>query len=337
MARPQSIRRFLVVNGSLAAAVWCLWLVMTPGAVANLASHWQVAVTMVFGSLIAGATSEGGGAVAFPVFTKVLHIAPRDAKVFALAIQSVGMTAASLGILAMRVRVDWRAVVWASTGGAVGMLLGLHYLAPYSSPPIVRILFTTIQVVFGLTLLLINKLGDNARARRTQFDLAETKWILALTGLVGGMAGSLTGNGIDIVTFSVLVVLFRVSEKVATPTSVLLMAVNAVVGFTYCLLTPGLFHAEVQAWWQAAIPVVVIGAPAGALVCAFLRRDWIVWMLLLLISIELVTSLWLIPMTPPVVLTAFLTIVVSSTLYFAMSRCRRYWPRRLTLRLNKAH
>jgi hypothetical protein len=53
-------------------------------------------VRLSFGSMIAGGTSLGGGAVAFPVFTKVLHITPYDAKVFSLAIQSVGMSAASL-------------------------------------------------------------------------------------------------------------------------------------------------------------------------------------------------------------------------------------------------
>ena len=35
---------------------------------------WPMSVTMVFGSTVAGATAEGGGAVAFPVFTKLLHI-----------------------------------------------------------------------------------------------------------------------------------------------------------------------------------------------------------------------------------------------------------------------
>ncbi|MDJ0901719.1 MAG: hypothetical protein QNJ55_23255 [Xenococcus sp. MO_188.B8] len=64
-----------------------------------LLDNWQVALTMVFGSEIAGETSVGGGAVAFPVFTKVLHIAPQDAKLFSLAIQSVGMTAASVAII----------------------------------------------------------------------------------------------------------------------------------------------------------------------------------------------------------------------------------------------
>lgn len=36
-------------------------------------------------------TSEGGGAVAFPVMTFILHLAPNTARDFALMIQSIGM------------------------------------------------------------------------------------------------------------------------------------------------------------------------------------------------------------------------------------------------------
>lgn len=51
----------------------------------------------------------------------------------------------------------------------------------------------------------------------------------------------LVGNGIDIITFSVMVLLFRLSEKIATPTSVILMAINALVGFALHALVIGNF------------------------------------------------------------------------------------------------
>ena len=47
---------------------------------------------------------------------------------------------------------------------------------------------------------------------------------------VPGVFTSLAGSGVDICSFSVLTLLFRVSEKVATPTSIVLMAINASVG-----------------------------------------------------------------------------------------------------------
>ena len=49
-----------------------------------------MSITMIFGSMIAGATSEGGGAVAFPVMTLALHIQPSIARDFSLMTQSCG-------------------------------------------------------------------------------------------------------------------------------------------------------------------------------------------------------------------------------------------------------
>ena len=55
--------------------------------------------------------------------------------------------------------------------------------------------------------------------------------LLLFLGVVGGTFSALAGSGVDICSFSVLCLLFRVSEKVATPTSVALMAINTCVGF----------------------------------------------------------------------------------------------------------
>ena len=54
---------------------------------------------MCLGSFIAGATSEGGGAIAYPVMTLgPWKIAPLIARDFSLMIQSVGMIAAGASI-----------------------------------------------------------------------------------------------------------------------------------------------------------------------------------------------------------------------------------------------
>ncbi len=45
---------------------------------------------MIFGSMIGGATSEGGGAVAFPVMTLALNIDSSVARDFSLMCQSCG-------------------------------------------------------------------------------------------------------------------------------------------------------------------------------------------------------------------------------------------------------
>ena len=79
---------------------------------------------MVFGSLVGGGTSEGGGAIAFPVFTKLLHIPAAIARNFSLAIQTVGMGAASLSILYLRIPIERRALLYAGLPGVAGVALG---------------------------------------------------------------------------------------------------------------------------------------------------------------------------------------------------------------------
>ena len=51
-----------------------------------------------------GMTSEGGGAIAFPVMTLAFNISPSVARDFSLMIQSCGMTAAAFTIFFMKVR-----------------------------------------------------------------------------------------------------------------------------------------------------------------------------------------------------------------------------------------
>jgi len=53
-------------------------------------TRYPMSITMAFGSFIGGATSEGGGAVAFPVMTLALHIPPSVARDFSFMVQSCG-------------------------------------------------------------------------------------------------------------------------------------------------------------------------------------------------------------------------------------------------------
>lgn len=54
-------------------------------------THYELPLTMVVGATVAGMTSEGGGAVAFPVMTLLLHIETEVARDFSLMVQSCGL------------------------------------------------------------------------------------------------------------------------------------------------------------------------------------------------------------------------------------------------------
>ena len=111
------------------------------------------------------------------------------------------------------------------------------------SPPEKKLGFVCIWFSFAFALFLLNRCllplspappAPREHKRRT-FDAIPNfgAWqaaVLVGVGFLGGIFSSVAGSGVDICSFSVLTLLFRVSEKVATPTSIVLMAINASVG-----------------------------------------------------------------------------------------------------------
>lgn len=69
-------------------------------------------------------TSEGGGAVAFPVMTLGLGIQPTVARDFSLMTQSFGMTAAAFTILWMKIQLEMNSVLFCSVGATFGLIFG---------------------------------------------------------------------------------------------------------------------------------------------------------------------------------------------------------------------
>ncbi|MDJ0674673.1 MAG: sulfite exporter TauE/SafE family protein [Calothrix sp. MO_167.B42] len=308
----------------VALTVWTVWLILAgpSHALSNLIANWKAAVTMIFGSMVAGGTSMGGGAVAFPVFTKVLKVPPNEAKVFSLAIQSVGMSAASLTIVAMKTRVEWRLVRWASLGGIPGIILGSVFLAPILPSNLIKFSFTMMLSSFCIVLLALNR-KKRKRNLSIPFWGKRERTFSLLAGLWGGVVSGLVGSGMDIVGFSMMVLLFGLCEKVSTPTSVILMAINAVVGFTLHYFI-GDFVGPITDYWLAAVPVVVVGAPTGAILCNLMKRETITRILIGLILIELVTSFLLIPLNPKILCYSLFVFVVSSSIYYWMYNSKIY-------------
>jgi len=113
-----------------------------------------MALTMALGSFIAGATSEGGGAVAFPVMTLIFKIAPSTARDFSLLIQSCGMTAASFAILKNKIKVNKEIILFTSFGSIFGNILGFLTVVPSASPIFIKIFFCSLWLSFIIILFL---------------------------------------------------------------------------------------------------------------------------------------------------------------------------------------
>jgi uncharacterized membrane protein YfcA len=133
--------------------------------------------------------------------------------------------------------------------------------------------------------------------------------------VVGGVISSITGSGLDITTFALLVLRLGISEKVATPTSVILMACNAVVGFAWQGLVGGGMAPEAWSYWWVCVPVVVIGAPFGAWFIRDRSRHFVSAILYASILVQFVGALVIVPMTAPLAVFS-VTVLSAGVLFF---------------------
>jgi len=242
-----------------------LFLVVVRGYWPVAQAHWPIAVAMAFGSYFAGSTPMGGGTVGFPVLVLLFDGPASLGRDFGFAVQSIGMTSASIFIIARRQAVAWPMLRWAMFGSLIGTPLGLLFVAPFVSGLVVKVLFAVIWASFAV--MTIVKLREMASLEgMTDLSLRFHRVSGLLVGLLGGaFAAALTGVGIDMIIYAVLVTMVRTDLKVAVPTSVILMAFTSLVGIATRNLQ-GTLNAEVFGHWIAAAPVVALGAPFGAFV-----------------------------------------------------------------------
>ncbi|KHJ82127.1 hypothetical protein OESDEN_18181 [Oesophagostomum dentatum] len=148
--------------------------------------YWHMPVTMILGSFVGGMTSEGSGAVAFPVMTLALHIAPGIARDFSLMIQSCGMTSALMCVLFMKVKIENRAVVLGTLGAIPGFVVGVHFIDPLFTGPQKKMLFVSIWTAFAIALAILNSQKKRATFREIPEFCFWKGFVLFVTGFVGG-------------------------------------------------------------------------------------------------------------------------------------------------------
>ncbi|MFD0988010.1 sulfite exporter TauE/SafE family protein [Methyloligella solikamskensis] len=259
------------------AAMLLLWLVLFASltSLSFLIDNWFYPAIMVLGAFVAGLTSEGGGAVAFPVLSVFLDIDRATARDFSLMIQSVGMTSASVWILS-RKGADLAAyapVLWFAPVCLVGFVFGMVLLQGIPTF-VIQALFLSLITTFALAYVWSRHRGERMTLQvRSHADRISLAAVLFL----GGICASLFGTGADIVLYTLLVTRFRMDEKVATHQSIMLMAAVSVAGSFYrAVFDAGLTEHQVQTW-LCAYPVVLIMAPFGSYVLTRLRTDWMLW------------------------------------------------------------
>jgi len=299
--------------------LWFIYM-MNTGQWDLFKDNWFMSVTMIFGSFIAGASSEGGGAIAFPAMTLIFDIQPHTARNFSLAIQSVGMTAAALIILRNKYPIEYKYLIPASIGGGVGIIFGTFYVVPYIPATFAKMLFVTFWLSFGVILYYINVIYK--RDVYSGLPLLNTleNTLLLFVGFAGGILSSILGSGIDIFSFAYITVRYHLSEKVATPTSVVVMAINSLIGFSLHYFIIQDFRQEEMNYWLVSIPVVLIGAPLGAYYINKQTRDFVSWLLYIIILVQFVGALFIIKPQGMLLLFTFIVFVAGLILFYGFTR-----------------
>jgi uncharacterized membrane protein YfcA len=272
-------------------AFYLIWIVLVAGFGywSPASEHWPIAVVMILGSIVAGSTPLGGGTVAFPVLVLLFGQSPDIGRNFGMAIQALGMTSAMIFIFARRMPVQPRMLVWGSMGAAAGLLLGTFSVAPRLSGTLVKLLFASLWLSFGLITLAKN----HELCRQNKIPAMTGGWdvlVGLVIGFVGGVINSIIGVGIEMVLYTVLVLRYRCDLKAAIPTAVSLGALTSVMGIGLRSLI-GDISTEVLYSWLAAGPIVVFGAPLGAFLVSVIPRIRTLYFVSILCVVQFVWTL----------------------------------------------
>ena len=291
----------------------------------TVGANWRSALTMIFGSFVAGATPQGGGTVAFPVFTKVFETPAAVARTFSLCIQTVGMGSAAIAILLSGKSVSKRAIVVGGGSAVVGLVIGLYVLAdPVSAfwesripEEYVKVTFTVVLAALAYIVYLALDEGECGVSFLPVWNVPVWSG-LAITGFIGGVISSLIGSGADVFAFFFIVIIAGLHPRKGVPTSVIIMAIVSAVGFVLLGIVDGQLDTTVvggmvtavggvpidplpasrfDLWglWIAAVPAVIWGAPAGTIFVNSLNERHLINFLAVMAGLEVVSTAIFLP------------------------------------------
>ncbi|MCX4243213.1 sulfite exporter TauE/SafE family protein [Paraliomyxa miuraensis] len=301
-------------------AVW-LGLQLSLGTWEQTKAHWPIAVAMALGSYVAGSTPMGGGTIGFPMLVLLFELPPGLGRNFALAIQSIGMTSATIFILCLRIPIEGRVILWSLPPAAMGLLVGTSILVPMLDDTIVKLIFACLWMSFAVLTWLRNRELCALRGR-PELRGATARKVGLLVGLSGGITTALTGVGIDMILYSVLVLSFRCELVTAIASSVVLMASTSLMGVGLHL-SLGDIQPEVFANWLAASPVVILGAPLGAYLVTLISRARTMWFVAFLCAFSFVWTLARVELGPTQIVFVIANLIVAGLIFSAMDRSGR--------------
>jgi len=141
-----------------------------------------------------------------------------------------------------------------------------------------------------------------------------------MAGFAGGIVTSIFGNGVDLLTFCVLTLWYGIDERVATPTSVVLMSILTICGtFLHVGVLQDFGPVEFHAWLASA-PVVLIFGPIGAFVISRWQRLSIARLLYAIMAVQLVGAIYVLGATVEHLAFCGAVLLLGSSIMVWMSR-----------------
>ncbi|HEX4604631.1 MAG TPA: sulfite exporter TauE/SafE family protein [Candidatus Angelobacter sp.] len=314
---PRPLMKFWYLYVSAFLAAWIV-LMLIYGLFPEVLHQWPIALVMIMGSLVAGSTPMGGGAVSFPFLVLWLGVSPESARNFGLVIQALGMTSAMIFILCRRVPVQSRALVWTIVAAAGGMFLGTFAVAPHVAGNFVKLIFACMWMSFAILTIWKNREFCSITGSRSMTNRAAMQMGI-LVGLTGGIIASIIGVGVEMILYIALVLLYRCDLKVAVPTAVSAMAVTSVVGVA-ARLCAGEISRDVVMKFLAAGPLVIFGAPIGTYIVSVIPRIRTLYVISILCIAQFVWTLSRLQRTPEEWAFVVAAITLASAVFYWMYR-----------------
>lgn len=318
----QKIPYYYLLYIIVVLTVWLGYMQYSSGWIL-LSQNMHAMITMIFGSFVAGSSPEGSASIAYPVFTLYLNIQPDDARNFAFAIQSIGMTSASVYILNKGLKLDWNYIKFVSLSGIFGLVAGTYWLVPFVQPLYAKLIFVSLWLSFGIILFIQNKKShNNVYESILQFTHMDIVYLL-IFGFIGGLISAIFGTGINIFTFCFLVIYYKVNEKVATPSSILIMTIETIIGFALHGLVLGDISRLSYEMWLSCIPIVIFFAPLGTYFMSKLSRSGFNNFLYLIFFLQYIGAMYVIRPDAYKIFLSLSIIVAGMLLFFYLSTRKR--------------
>ena len=298
-------------------AVWAV-LMFGFGLLPEVVRQWPMALVMILGSLVAGSTPMGGGAVSFPFLVLWLGIRPDIARNFGLVIQALGMTSAMIFILCRRVPIQGRMLIWTILGAAAGMLIGTVGIAPHVASNFVKLTFACMWMSFAILTIAKNREFCSITGVRP-IEKPVAMRVGLLVGLTGGIIASIIGLGVEMALYTVLVLLYRCDLKIAVPTAVSAMAMTSVMGLAVHLWL-GDIPRDVVMKFLAAGPLVIFGAPIGTYIVSVIPRIRTLYVVSVLCVVQFVWTLNRLERTPTEWMFVAVAMTLASAAFYWMYR-----------------